>query len=214
MDKSPTTLKPDNQDAAWVILYTPLDTAELKLFCQDIERLFRINPMLHFSIWQKIGTNRYYCMGQNTSQLPPFDFELTFTVKSLPAGIQIDYGRGLKTRTTFVIEPLSHPQENQPSCQTKLIITDFYDGLPEAERKQHLHLVDKSITVWAKELQYYLVNWKKWSRYWLWRAYMHYVWQPMKPMGRRIVAILIWLTAFELALIFLGAAVYYLEYTP
>jgi hypothetical protein len=36
------------KDAAWATINTPLEVNELKLFCQDIERLFRINPMLHF----------------------------------------------------------------------------------------------------------------------------------------------------------------------
>lgn len=59
--------------AAWAILHIPLNEAELKLFCQDIERLFRINPMLNFRKWQQIGPNRYYFTGQNISQQPPFD---------------------------------------------------------------------------------------------------------------------------------------------
>ncbi|MCB1984921.1 MAG: hypothetical protein H6936_15585 [Burkholderiales bacterium] len=197
--------QPDGQDAAWAILHTPLSTEELKLFCQDIERLFRINPLLNFRKWQQIGPDRYYFSGQNISQKPPFDFELIFTVKQLPEGIQIEYEQGLKNRTTFIIEPFNH--------QSKLTITDFYDGLPETERKLQLHQVDKSITAWANDLQRYLTGWKKWSRYRLWRCYMHHVWQPMKPMGRRITAILFWVAFFELLLILLGAGVYYLEYT-
>ncbi|SER00342.1 hypothetical protein SAMN05421690_100576 [Nitrosomonas sp. Nm51] len=212
MDKSPALRKPDSFDAAWAELYTPLSTAELRLFCGDIERLFRINPMLNFSTWQKTGPNRYYCAGQNTSQQPPFDFELTFTVKQLPDAIRIDYQQGLKTRTTLVIEPASCSRDELHFRKSKLIITDFYGGVSEDQRKQCLHLVDKSITVWASDLQHYLINWRKWSRYRVWRTYMRHVWQPMRPMGRRIAAILIWLTVFELALILLGAAVYYLEY--
>ncbi|SEM69965.1 hypothetical protein [Nitrosomonas marina] len=211
-EKLSTLHRPSScQDAAWAILHTPLEAAELTLFCHDIERLFRINPMINFSTWHKTGLNRYHCTGQNISQQPPFNFELTFTVRHLPDGVQIDYEQGLKTRTTFVIEPVSPPQGSQHPGQTKLTITDFYDGMSEDERKQCLHLVDKSITAWAGDLQQYLINWNKWSRYRLWRTYMQYVWQPMRPMGRRIVAILIWLTVFEMILILLGAAVYYLE---
>ncbi len=201
----------DNQDAAWAILQTPLDTAELMLFCQNIERLFRINPMLNFSKWQKTGRNHYHCAGQNISQQPPFDFECSFTVSPLPNGIQIDYEYGLKTRTTFVITPLPE-QHTRCLARTKLTITDFYDGFPEEERKQHLRYVDKSITTWAIHLQRYLIDWQKWSHIGLWRWYMRYIWQPLKPMGRRIVTILLWLAVFEVALILLGATVYFLEY--
>jgi len=201
----------DDQDAAWAILQAPIDAAELMVFCQDIERLFRINPMLNFSTWQKTGDNQYHCAGQNISQQPPFDFDLSFTVSPLPDGIQIDYEHGLKTRTTFAITPISG-SHTQYSAQTKLIIKDFYDGLPLEERKQHLHYVDKSITVWASHLQQYLIDWKKWSHFGLWRWYMRHVWQPLKPMGRRIISILLWLTVFEVALVLLGAIVYFLEY--
>jgi hypothetical protein len=41
---------------------------------------------------------------------------------------------------------------------------------------------------------------------------MQRIWQPMTPMGRRITAILLWVTAFELALVLLGAGIYYLDY--
>lgn len=213
LDKSDKSDRPDSQDAAWAILHTPLSTDELKLFCQDIERLFRINPMLNFKTWQQVSPNRYYFTGQNISQQPPFEFELILTSKQLPGGIQIDYEQGLKARTTFTIEPVSKSDDGAFKNQSKLIITDFYDGFPENERKQQLHHVDKSITVWANDLQRYLTGWKKWSRFGLWRWYMRHIWQPMKPMGRRITAILFWVTFFEVALILLGVGVYYLEYT-
>ncbi|PTN12175.1 hypothetical protein [Nitrosomonas aestuarii] len=203
----------DNRDAAWVVIYAPLSTAELKLFCKDIERLFRINPMLNFKKWQSLGSNRYYFSGQNISQDPPFDFELTLAIRQLSDGIEVEYAHGLKTRTTLIIQPLQGQQATQQKNQSILTITDYYDRLPENERTQQLHLVDKSLTVWANDLHQFLIYWKKWSRYGPWRWFMHHVWQPMKPMGRRITYILFWVTFFELALILLGAAVYYLEYT-
>ncbi|HNP26143.1 MAG TPA: hypothetical protein PKM20_05345 [Nitrosomonas sp.] len=203
----------DSKDAAWAVIHTPLSTAELKLFCQDIERLFRINPMLNFREWRALDLNCYYFTGQNISQDPPFDFELTLAIKHLSDGIEIEYTHGLKTRTTFVIQSLPDRQAAQQKNQSKLTITDFYDRLPENERAQQLHLVDKSLTIWANDLQQFLFNWKKWSHHRLWRWYMRHVWQPMKPMGRRITYILFWVTFIELALILLGATVYYLEYT-
>ena len=47
--------------------------------------------------------------------------------------------------------------------QSRLTIADSYDGMPEADRKQQLHLVDKSIAVWVMYLQQYLQSRKKWS---------------------------------------------------
>jgi len=201
----------NDKDRAWAILHTPLGTAELTSFCRDIERLFRINPMLNFHTWQQLEANRYRFAGQNISQQPPFDFDFILTVRRLPEGLQIDYDHGLKSRTTLVIEPATD-QSEQTEYRSRLIITDSYDGLPENERAKHLHCVDKSISVWANDLQRYLLGWHQWSRFRLWRWYMKQVWQPMKPMGRRIATILVWVTLMELALIVLGGAIYFLEY--
>ncbi len=198
-----------SEDAAWATINTPLEASELKVFCQDIERLFRINPMLHFKQWRALGMHRYHFSGQNISQQAPFDFDLIVSVKQLPDGIQMDYSQGLKTRTTFVIEPITSESE----WRSKLTITDSYDGEPEQVRKQQLHLVDKSITIWATYLQQYLQSWKQWSHFAPWRWYMRTVWQPMKPAGRRITNILLFIAGFEVVLILLGVAIYYLEYS-
>lgn len=195
------------KDAVWATINTPLTLQELEVFCQDIERLFRINPMLIFKQWTVLGSDCYRFSGQNISQEELFDFDVRLTVRRVPNGIHIDCQGSLKTSTTFTFE--STP--NNSPCQSKLTITDSYDGIPEADRKQQLHLVDKSITVWATYLQQYLQLWKKWSHIGIWRWYMHTIWQPMKPAGRRISYILLWIAAFELLLILLGALIYYMK---
>jgi hypothetical protein len=153
--------------------------------------------------------HRYHFSGQNISQEKTFDFDLIVSAKQLPNGIQIDYSQGLKTRTTLIIEPIALDAQ----WQSKLTITDIYDGKSEQLRKQQLHLVDKSITIWATYLQQYLQSWKRWSHFGAWRWYMRTVWQPMKPAGRRITYILLCVAGFEVALILLGVAIYYLEYS-
>jgi len=196
------------EDAVWVSIETPLDVESLKSFCQDIERMFRINPMLIFKDWQADEYHHYRFSGQNISQEEPFDFDLTLTVQELPDGLQIEYLQGIKSSTTFKIEPTPPGSE----WKSQLTITENYDGMPEQERKKHLHTVDKSITVWAKYLQQYFLSWQRWSRFRLWRWYMRRVWQPMNPSGRRITYMLLWITAFEIALITLGFTIYYIEY--
>jgi len=201
-----TNIKQNGRDAAWATIHTSCTTKELMYFFQDIERLFRINPMLHFVCWQRLSDNEYRFCGQNLSQDKPFDFDVLLTVTTLDQGIQIDYRGDLKSRTTFLIETAA-----DAPAQTRLTITDYYDGLPEAERRQKLHRVDKSIKVWATDLQRYLYHWKKWSHARPWCWYMQHIWQPMKPSGRRIVYMLCWITLFELAFILLAAAIHYLE---
>ncbi len=178
------------EDSAWAAVNTPLTAEHLTKFCGDVERLFRINPMLDFKSFESLGDNRYAMSGCNISQETPFDFDVTFKVTNLPDGLQIDYDNGVKSRTTVKIEA--------SESGSKLTITEAYERMPAEEREKHLGEVDKSLVTWADYLQRFLVMWKRWNRLRLWRWYMHYVWQPMKPMGRRITYILLWITLAEI----------------
>jgi hypothetical protein len=195
---------PVAEDAAWASINTPLSVDELTSFCHDVERLFRINPMLEFQQFNTLGAQRYAFSGRNISQETPFEFDITFSVTELPDGLQIDYDQGIKSKSLFKIEPA--PQGS------KLTITDYYERLPAEQREQHLHEVDKSLLVWAKYLQSYLVTWSRWSGIGPWRWYMRRIWQPMKPTARRITYALLWITVVEIALIALGVAIYFIEF--
>ena len=195
---------PVAEDAAWASINTPLSVDELISFCGDVERLFRINPMLEFQQFNTLGAQRYAFSGRNISQETPFEFDITCSVTELPDGLQIDYDQGIKSKSLFKIEPA--PQGS------KLTITEYYEGFPVEEREQHLHEVDKSLLVWAKYLQSYLVTWSRWSGIAPWRWYMRRIWQPMKPTARRITYALLWITVVEIALIALGVAIYFIEF--
>ena len=192
-------------DAAWASFKTPLSAAELRAFCDDVERLFRINPYLEFSQWHETGPQQYHFSGKNISQEPAFEFTLDLRMESLEDGIRVHYAQGLKSSTTFKIEPA--PEGSQ------LTIIEDYSQLPEDERQARLHEVDRSLVKWSNDLQTFLIRWQRWSRIGLWRWYMRRVWQPLKPMARRIVYILLWITVVEIALILLGAAIFWSEHT-
>ncbi len=193
------------EDAAWASINTPLDVETLHSFCRDIERLFRINPMLEFKKWQSLGNSRYFFSGLNISQETPFEFEFELQVKEQADGLRIEYSQGLKTSTTIKIEPAEHG--------SKLTIIDNYDGIAEEERKSRIDEVDKSLITWAHYLQKFIITWRRWSRIGLWRWYMRHIWQPMKPTARRITYMLLWITAVEVLLILLGAGIYWAEYS-
>ncbi|MFQ5644714.1 MAG: hypothetical protein ACE5FQ_13605 [Thiogranum sp.] len=195
---------PSGEDVAWASVETPLSVDALKTFCSDIERLYRINPMLEFRRWESKAANQFVFSGRNISQEQPFDFEFVLTVSALEDGVRIDYDSGIKSSTTVSIQPAGQG--------SKLTITERYERLPAEQRNAHLHEVDKSLVIWAQYLQQYIDNWQRWSRFGLWRWYMRRVWQPMKPAGRRITYILLWITAVEIVLITLGAAIYFVEY--
>lgn len=192
-------------DAAWASIITPLRIEELKAFCEDIERLFRINPMLEFSQWENLADDQYRMAVKNISQATPFELETELRVENLDNDIVIHYSNGLKKKTVLKFEPCTEG--------SRLTIIDDYEGLSEAERQSRLHEVDKSLINWADYLQRFIILWKRWSRFGLWRWYMRRVWQPMKPTARRITYMLLWITVVEIALLALGVAVYYIEFT-
>lgn len=191
-------------DAAWASIATPLSVPVLKEFCADTERLFRINPMLEFSSWESMGNNRYQFAGKNISQETPFDFEFEITVTELGDGFRFDYDQGIKSSTILKIE--------EDPNGSKLTITDYYDRIPVNEREAHMNEVDKSIVIWAQYLQKFLVMWKSWSKFRLWRWYMKRIWEPMKPNARRITYMLLWITVIEIALIILAAGIFFVEF--
>ena len=195
---------PSAEDAAWAAVNTPLSVGDLKQFSLDIERLFRINPMLEFNSFKSLGNNRYTMSGRNISQEGAFDFDVSFQVTELEDGLRIDYDNGIKSSTVVKIE--------EAPTGSKLTITDHYERLAAEDREKHLDEVDRSLIRWAEYLQQFLVMWKRWHRWGPWRWYMRRVWQPMKPMARRITYILLWISVVEVALIALGVAIWFVEY--
>lgn len=193
-----------DKDLAWASFQTFLTPAALLEFCQDIERLFRINPYLEFSHWESLGPDRYRFGAKNSSQDPAFEFQVEMSVEHKPDGLIVHYNQGIKKSTELIIEAVSGG--------SKLTINEEYRSLSEQERESHLKEVDQSLVTWARDLQSYLLMWNRWSWCGPWRWYMRRVWQPLKPMGRRIIYMFIWITIVELALIALGVAIYFAEY--
>jgi len=169
-----------------------------------VERLFRINPYLEFEKWEKKSQQTYNMIAINRSQTPSFKIDTKLKVQNLINGLEIRYSNGIKSSTMLFVEPA-----NQGS---KLTITDNYEPKSKQERLAHLHEVDKSLTKWAEEIQQYLIHWKRWSWFAPWRFYKQYVWQSMKPSGRRITYMLLWISVIEIALIALGVIIYFIEY--
>jgi len=188
-------------DAAWASINTPFSAQELSAFCRDVERLYRINPLLEFDEWSQAAGDCYRFRGRNLSNQQDLDLELC--LERMPDGLRVRYSEGLKLSTLFKIEPAAQG--------SKLTIVDEYAALPEQERQARLDEVDKSLVPWANYLQEYIVSWKRWS--WLvpWRWYMRRVWQPMKPSARRITYMIIWITAAEIVAFLMIFAIFWLE---
>lgn len=174
----------DSEDAAWVRIATPFSNSELHEFCRDLERVFRINPLLEFIEWRQIDTNNYHLHLKNLSNNQ--QIKTIISVEEIADGFKINYQSGIKTSTILKIEAEA------------LTIIDDYSGTSETERQQNLAQVDKSLIPWGNAIYKYLQNWQRWKWFPLYRWYMRRVWQTMKPSGRRIAYMLIVISCFEL----------------
>ncbi len=192
----------DGEDAAWVTIETPFAAEELRSFLDDVERLYRINSLLVFEDWRQTDKTRYRLRAKNLSNGRLLDTELN--VEATDDGIAVRYSEGLKTATRFRVEPW-------PDGPAKLIVTDDYSGTSADEREARIDEVDKSLVVWGRNLHRYLHQWKKWSWVPGWKFYMRRVWQPMKPMARRICFILIVVTAAEFVVFLFIFTIFSLE---
>jgi hypothetical protein len=110
------------QDASWVTIDTPLGLAELRLFCGDVERLYRINPYLEIQAWRPIGANEFRVTWRNLSNDQAATLELRREVES-ENEFSIACSAGIKRRTRFSLEPAAGG--------SRLVLTDDYASLPE-----------------------------------------------------------------------------------
>ena len=175
-------------DSAWVAIETPYDAKWLSGFLDDVERLFRINSQMVFTKWEDLGNNEYHIVADNLSNEKTIN--TGFKADRIGDTLTLTYSQGLKTTTTFRIEPQANGTAN-------LVITDDYGGTPADQRQARIDEVDKSLIQWGRDLRLYLLTWKKWARLPGWKWYMLRVWQPMRPMARRICYLLIMITLLE-----------------
>jgi hypothetical protein len=179
------------EDAAWVEIPTALSVVDLLSFLDDIERLYRINPLLEIRTFEVTGGGTYRLAARNLSN--GRDIETALAVTRRETGIDVRYSHGLKTATSFRAKPAAGEGGSH------LIVTDVYEGGTEAERRARAGEVDLSLNAWGRALHDYLRAWTRWS--WLapWRWYMRRTWQPMTPSARRIVWMIWVVSAFEVA---------------
>lgn len=194
----------DEVNKAWAEFKTPISQDALLKFCYQIEQLFRINPYLDIKKWKYLEKDKFFVELINHSQDPEFRLQTKLCMSHLKDGFLIDYENGIKSSTLLQTKPADGG--------SKLIITEHYHSENSEKYKNKLNKVDKSLTKWAEELQIYLSDMHRWSWFLPWRIYKQRIWLPMKPSGRRISYMLIWISIIEITLIALGVIIYFLEY--
>lgn len=190
-------------DKAWATIQTTLSPGELREFCRDLERLYRINPYSEFRTWKETAPGQVHTEFRNLSNQQDCSLDLALVPESDNA-FSVHYAQGVKAATRFEI------QTTGPG--SSLTITDDYSRLSAEERALRLDEVDKSLPAWGQAIFDYLRRHKRWGWIAPWRWYMRRVWVPMKPSARRIVWLLVLITAVEFLFFVFVALIWWLEH--
>jgi hypothetical protein len=200
-----TTESPSSpaEDKAWTTIPTTLVPGELREFCRDLERLYRINPYVEFSAWSETAPGQIHAVFRNLSTMQDFNLDFTLVPESENA-FSVRYAQGIKAATRFEIQT--------GESGSILVITDNYNQLSAEERAQRLDEVDKSLPAWGQAIFDYLRRHKRWGWIAPWRWYMRRVWIPMKPSARRVVWLLCLITVVEFLFFVFVALIWWLEH--
>jgi hypothetical protein len=192
----------DEEDGAWASVNVPLTAHQcLVLFRNNIELLFRINPLYEVEECVAKEGDHYRFTGRNLSNDQEIATDLAVT--EIEQGIKIEYTDQLKESTLFTVEDIPEG--------AKITLTESYAPITLEERKARLDEVDKSLVPWARYLQEYLVMWNRWSWCAPWRWYMQKVWASMKPSARRITYMLLWITFAEIIAFLMVFTIFWFE---
>lgn len=186
-----------------MVIDTPLGLAELRLFCGDVERLYRLNPYLEIQAWQPLAACGFRVTWRNLSNDQAATLELRREPESENA-FSVAYSEGIKRRTRFSLEAAPGG--------SRLILTDDYASLPEAERVSRIAEVDKSLAAWAWALHAHLRREHRWGSNPLWRWTMQRFWLPMRPAARRITKLIVLASLAEFAFFLLVALIWWIEH--
>ena len=190
---SPRNLK----NAAWVVIPTRLTTAVLFNFCRDIERVFRLNPYLKIISWRERNANKYEIELENYSNEQVIEVSAQIKVEELQNELQLNYSSGIKNKTYFIVE------ETDRGAQ--LMIVDDYGE----SNQQVVEQVDKSLSAWGNALERFFAAYKL-VRHFPWAdKIINRWWIRLNPSGRRIIYILMVITAIELLALLLFVILYW-----
>jgi hypothetical protein len=191
------------EDSSSVVIEVPLGLEALRAYCDDLERLYRINPYLEIQSWDPLGPDAVRVAWRNLSNDRADQLELR-RERDSPDAFSVGFSHGIKRATRFVTEATD--------SGSRLTISDDYGGLSQAERERRIAEVDKSLVAWGWALHAYLRRERRFGGIALWRWALRRVWLPMRPAARRISALIVLVSLAEFLFFLLVALIYWIEH--
>jgi hypothetical protein len=165
------------EDKAWVTVKTGLSAAELLVFIHRPDWLYRLNPLIEWSVCE---------LGDGFLRLVSEDMTAEARIEEIPDGILLNWaGEGLKASTRITAEA------------GILRIEDDYSRFPLEIREARIAEVDQTLPAWGGGIYEFFKSWRRYSWLPLWRWYALGPWLKMKPQARRVIRLLILITLAE-----------------
>jgi hypothetical protein len=173
----------------------PLAPNSVAAFLADVDRLLRLNPLLVVERWLPEGPGRFRLVARNESNEQLIDTPVD--IEEDERGLTLRYASGLKQATRLRVEPAPEG--------TRLVVTEHYPRIEDAQDPRVVE-VDKSLVPWVAALRRHLLSRTRWG--WLpgWAWWSEGVMLSMAPRNRRIVRLIVWLSAIEFV-VFIGMVV-------
>lgn len=200
--KDPAT--PDN--SAWVTIEIPAPPAEVFVFLQNIERLFRLNPYLDIKRWQEVEAGRrFHLAALNEMNGVHYDLDIGVEDNAANSRLLLRYSHGLKDALEITLQEVADPHK------TILTLREHYHQPSEAQREQQLKEIDHSLTPWGVGIRTYVRSLRRWSWFWPYRWYREKFWLDMRPTHRRIARMIGWVALLEFVVFLFVFVIYWLE---
>jgi hypothetical protein len=186
-------------DLASAEIELPLAPKSVAAFLADVDRLLRLNPQLAIECWLPEGPGRFRLVARNESNEQLIDTPVD--IEEDEWSLTLRYASGLKQATRLRIEPV--PQG------TRLVVSEHYPYV-EDPQDPRVAEVDKSLVPWVAAIRRHLLQRARWGRlpllFPVWRWWHEGFMLSMAPRSRRIVRLIVWLSAMEF-IVFIGMVV-------
>jgi len=191
-------------NTAWVTIAIPASPPQLFEFLQNTERLFRLNPYLDIKQWKEMdGGKRFHLKALNEMNGVTYDLAITFESSQPDASLFLSYDKGLKRALEITLQPSADG--------SVLTLRDHYHEPTGENQEEQLKEVDHGLTHWAASIRQYVLGLQRWGWFWPYRWYRERFWLSMRPTHRRIVRMMIWVTALEFIVFLFVFIIYWLE---
>jgi hypothetical protein len=197
-------LTEEQKDTAWVTIEIPVAPGMLFDFLQNTERLFRLNPYLDVRKWEVEPSGKRIHL-EALNEMNGVTYDHFVTIESVQPGARVffSYDKGLKRALEITLEP----------CPTgsNLTLREYYHAASGENREEQLKEVDRGLIPWANSIRQYLLGLQRWEWFFPYSWYHERFWLGMRPFHRRIVRMLIWVTALEFVVFLFVFVIYWLE---